>query len=81
MVRDLWLHPGPRAGKHMGAKEVAGCGSTRITVRGRDLQGGVLEALAEAPLGIQGGGTLWAEPELRASSSPSTSSIHHLESD
>lgn len=50
-------------------------------VGGRDLQGGVLEALAKAPLGIQGGGTLWAEPELRASSGPSTSSIHNLELD
>lgn len=65
----------------MGAKEAVGCGSARITVGGRDLQGGLLEALAEAPLGIQGGGTLWAEPELRASSSPITSSIHHLELD
>ena len=50
-------------------------------VGGRDLQGGVLEALAKAPLGIQGGGTLWAEPELRASCGPSTSSIHNLELD
>lgn len=48
---------------------------------GGALQGGVLEDLAAAPLGVQGGGTLWAEPEHRDSSGPSTGSIHHLESD
>ena len=52
-----------------------------ITVGGRALRGGVLEDLAVAPLGVQGGGTLWAEPEHRDSGGRSTGSIHHLESD
>lgn len=52
-----------------------------ITVGWRALQGGVLEDLAAAPLGVQGGGTLWAKPEHRDSSGPSIGSIHHLESD